>query len=142
MVGDKLYFYFGGTDRVHDEKRVQAAIGLATLRLDGFCSMSNLDSKEGWLITRREPFRTPIVTINARTQPSGSISAEILDRKNKVVAGFSRSQCMPFQGDSVRHRLQWTTKNFPAGAMASDYKIRFWLKNAELFSYLPESTQE
>ena len=139
VVGDKLYFYFGGTDRVHDEKRVQASIGLATLRLDGFCSMSNLDSKEGWLITRREPFRTPIVTINARTQPNGSISAEILDRKNKVVAGFSRNQCMPFHGDSVRHRLQWTTKNFPEGAMASDYKIRFWLKNAELFSYLPES---
>jgi hypothetical protein len=23
--------------------------------------------------------------------------------------------------------------------MKSDYKIRFWLKNAELFSYLPES---
>jgi hypothetical protein len=80
-----------------------------------------------------------MVTINARTRPGGSISAEILDRKNKVVAGFSRDQCMPFEGDSVRHRLQWSTRSFPAGAMKSDYKIRFWLKNAELFSYLPES---
>ncbi len=139
VVGDKLHFYFGGTDRVHDEKRVQASIGLATLRLDGFCSLSSQDSNEGWLITRREPFRKPMVTINARTQPGGAISAEILDRKNKVVAGFSRDQCVVFQGDSVRHILQWSTGSFPEGATKSDYKIRFWLKNAELFSYLPES---
>lgn len=124
---------------MHDEKRVQASIGLATLRLDGFCSMSTHDSTEGWLITRREPFRKPFVTINARTKLGGSISAEILDRKNRVVAGFSRDQCVAFQGDSVRHRLQWKTSSFPASATKSDYKIRFWLKDAELFSYLPES---
>ena len=27
---------------------------------------------------------------------------------------------------------------FPAKQKRDDYKIRFWLKNAELFSYLPE----
>ncbi|MEQ1824824.1 MAG: hypothetical protein ABL921_02730 [Pirellula sp.] len=138
VVGDLLYFYYGGTDRVHDEKRVQASIGLATLRLDGFCSMATQDETEGWLITRREPFQTPVVTINGRTKVGGSISAEILDRKNRVVPGFSRGECIPFAGDSVRHDLRWNANAIPETEKRGDYKIRFWLNRAELFSYLPK----
>ncbi len=137
VVDDKLYFYFGGTDRVHDERRAKASIGLAILRLDGFCSLSSNDSTAGWLITRREPMQKPLVTINARTRSGGSITAEILDRKNRVVEGFSREQCLAFQGDSVRHSLRWHLDSFPTGTLQSDYKLRFWLDNAELYSYLP-----
>ncbi len=35
VMGNELWFYYGGTDKVHDEPRVTAAIGLAKLRLDG-----------------------------------------------------------------------------------------------------------
>ncbi|HOX59206.1 MAG TPA: twin-arginine translocation signal domain-containing protein [Candidatus Paceibacterota bacterium] len=136
LVGDKLYFYYGGCDGLHDDKRVNAAIGLATLRLDGFCSM-RAGINEGWLIGRRDPFRRPVVTINARTGTNGYVTAEILDRRNKVVPGFSKENCVTFQGDSVRHELKWKSSAFTAAQKASDYKIRFWLKNAELFSYLP-----
>lgn len=142
IVGDKLFFYFGGTDLVHDEKRVQAAIGLATLRVDGFCSMasdnSSDNSNEGWLITRREPFHQPQVTINGRTAAGGDITAEILDRQNRVVPGFSRAESVPFQGDSVSHRLTWRSDALPDKSSKADFKIRFWLKRAELFSYLPD----
>ena len=75
-------------------KRVNAAIGLATLRLDGFCSMRAGDT-EGWLISRRDPFRRPVVTINARTGADGYVLAEILDRRNRVVPGFSKEDCVP-----------------------------------------------
>ncbi len=137
MVDDKLYFYYGGTDKVHDEKQVRASIGLATLRLDGFCSMSTAGTEEGWLITRREPFREPAVIINARTKPGGSITADILDRKNRVVHGFSREACQAFSGDDTRHQLRWQSPAFDS--IQDDYKIRFWLRDAELFSYLPQS---
>jgi predicted GH43/DUF377 family glycosyl hydrolase len=135
-VGDKLYFYYGGCDGVHDEPRVNAAIGLATLRLDGFCSLRASD-REGWFISRREPSRTPEVTINAKTGSDGYVTAEILDRRNKLVSSFSRQACTAFTGDSVRHVLKWRTKEFGATLKADDYKLRFFLKNAELFSYLP-----
>jgi predicted GH43/DUF377 family glycosyl hydrolase len=136
IVGDKLYFYYGGCDGLHDDKRVNAAIGLATLRLDGFCSMRAGDS-EGWLIGRRDPFRRPAVTINARTGKEGYVMAEVLDRRDRVVPGFSKDDCVAFQGDSVRHELRWKTGQFAADRRASDYKLRFRLKNADLFSYLP-----
>jgi hypothetical protein len=144
VVGDELWFYYGGTDKVHDEPRAGASIGLAKLRVDGFCSMSSRAAAasgetagEGWLITRREPFRTPRVMINARTGPLGEVTAEILDRRGRVIPGFSRSECVAFQGDATSHELTWGTERFPDRPRHDDFKIRFWLKDAELFSYLP-----
>lgn len=135
-VGDQLWFYYGGCDGFHDDPRVNAAIGVATLRLDGFCSM-RAGATEGWFISRREPAREPVVTINARTGADGYVVAELLDRKNRVLPGFSRRDCVVFKGDSVRHELRWKTVSFAAGKAPTDYKIRFWLKNTDLFSYLP-----
>ena len=136
VMGDKLFFYYGGFDGLHDERTLRGAIGLAVLRADGFCSMSAGEG-EGWLITRREPFREPVVTINGRTAKAGSISAEMVDRHNRVLAGFSREDCVPFEGDSIAHTLRWKASRLPADPKAEDYKLRFWLKQAELFSYLP-----
>lgn len=142
VVGDKLYFYYGGWNREHDDfKGVQSAIGLATLRLDGFCSMHAGDN-EGWLISRREVFRTPKVTINAKVNPGGYVVAELLDRDNNVIPGFTRNDCIPFTGDSVRHILEWKTKSFPADRVNSDKKVRFYLKNADLYSYLPSDIDQ
>ncbi|HOW78397.1 MAG TPA: hypothetical protein PK406_03020 [Verrucomicrobiota bacterium] len=138
-VGDRLHFYYGGCDGLHDDPRVNAAIGLATLRLDGFCSFRAGDT-EGWLISRREPFRRPAVTLNARVGTNGCVAAEILDRHNRVLPGFAKADCIPFEGDSVRHELRWRTAAFAAAPERPDYKIRFWLRNADLFSYLPPTS--
>ena len=72
VMGDQLFFYYGGTDKVHDDKRAKASIGLATMRLDGFCSM-DAGNDEGWFISRREPMLEPAVVINAKTD-SGELS--------------------------------------------------------------------
>ncbi len=135
VVGEKLYFYYGGCDALHDDRRVNAAIGLAALRLDGFCSLQAGET-EGWFISRREPMRKPLVNINARTGNGGFVVAEILDRQNRVVPGFSREDCTPFTGDSVSAVLKWTTARLPT-PLAADYKLRFYMRNADLFSYFP-----
>ena len=141
-IGDKLFFYYGGFDRIHDVyDGVQGAIGLATLRLDGFCSMSAGD-KEGWLISRREVFGTPRVTINAKCAPGGYVIAEILDRNDKVLPGFSRAECIPFKGDSVRGVIEWKTESFASAQSEADKKIRFILKNADLYAYLPADVDQ
>ena len=139
QVGDRLYFYYGGWVGPHNSVDATANIGLATLRLDGFCSMQ-AGEEEGWLITRRERFCVPRVTINARTAEGGHIAAEVLDTDNNVIPGFSRTDCVPFTGDSVRHVLAWKTAALPADQTEGDKKIRFYLENADLYSYLPDQT--
>ncbi|MBM4046173.1 MAG: hypothetical protein FJ279_13765, partial [Planctomycetes bacterium] len=90
QVGDQLYFYYGGWDGPHNNPKASGNIGLATLRLDGFCSM-RAGAQEGWLISRREPFRVPQVTLNAKTAPDGYVTADLLDAQNNVLPGFSRA---------------------------------------------------
>ncbi|HNT36029.1 MAG TPA: hypothetical protein PKH07_13660 [bacterium] len=137
-VGDKLFFYYAATDRIHDVvKDVRCCIGIATLRLDGFCSLRARD-KEGWVISRREVFKAPRVTLNAKTRQDGYVVAELLDRNNNVVEGFSREACIPFQGDSVNATLSWKSTEFPKEMLEPDKKIRFFFRNADLYSYLPE----
>ena len=115
---------------------IQGAIGLAVLRLDGFCSM-RAGGKVGWLTSRREVFQTPRAIINAKTGPGGFVEAELLDHNNRVIPGFARGDCVRFQGDSVHHKLEWKTQAFPKKWLKPDKKIRFYLKNADLYSYLP-----
>jgi hypothetical protein len=139
QMGDELWFYYGGWDGPHNARRATAAIGLATLRLDGFCSL-RAGPEEGWCISRREPFRVPRVTINARCGPDGYVLAELLDRHDQVLPGFGRGDCVPFTGDSVRYVLTWRTDSLPEANLEPDKKIRFLLRNAELYSYLPDQT--
>ncbi len=117
--GNKLLFYYGGFDKVHDEKRPKGAIGLATLGLDGFCSL-RAGKRVGWMVSRRERFSEPIVRINARTGPGGYVVAEIVDRWNEVIPGFSRKECHRFSGDACDHPLTWRTKTFPPAALLPD----------------------
>jgi hypothetical protein len=35
--------------------------------------------------------------------------------------------------------MQWKTGEFALDKKREDYKVRFWLRDAELFSYIPTS---
>lgn len=136
-MGDQLYFYYGGFSQPHNSQTLKASIGLATMRMDGFCSLS-AGEEEGWLVTRREVFGVPKITINAKTGQGGYVVAEILDRDNNPIPGFTRSDCVPFTGDATRHVLTWRTEALPASYSVQEKKLRFYLKNADLYSYLPQ----
>ncbi|MBL8174196.1 MAG: hypothetical protein JNK48_05975 [Bryobacterales bacterium] len=132
----ELYFYYGGFPLPHDARQTGGAIGLATLRQDGFCSM-HAGGREGWLITRREALAAPMVTINAVTANDGEIRAELLDAGGSVLPGFSREESIPFRGDAVSHVLRWRTQQFDPADRAAVKKIRFLLRGADLYSYVP-----
>jgi len=79
------------------------------------------------------------VTINAKTAKDGYVVAEVLDIDNQPIPGFGRDDCTPFSGDSTRHVIEWKAKTFPEGLADKDKKIRFILRKADLYSYLPEA---
>ena len=137
QMGDELWFYYGGFNAAHNSGGAKSAIGLATLRLDGFCCLRAGD-EEGWLVSRRERMMVPKVTVNAQVRDGGALVAEILDQTDTVIPGFSRDDCLQFSGDSVRHALTWRTDRFPAERLSEVKKLRFILKKADLYSYIPD----
>jgi hypothetical protein len=162
-VGEHLYVFHGGSRNHHDWwitgareglnvpeatdlNKVEYSLGLAKLRLDGFASLDAGPARRGIIITR--PLITDGVSliINARCRGSGSIVAEILDVHDAVLRGFSRQECDEFAGDSVRHTMSWKGNTaIPVGStVRADYpkaeverfrKVRFYLSDAELYSF-------
>ena len=135
LMDDELWFYYGGWDGPHRSWTRQAAVGLATLRLDGFVSI-RAGAEEGWLLTPPEPLRQPMLTVNAAVGTDGYVTAELVDEAGTVVPGFGRKNCKPVRGDSVRGRIVWQPDaTLPATKRC---RVRFVLRNADLYSYLPE----
>ena len=81
IVGDKLYFYFSA--RSMENKVEVTTTGLATMRRDGFASMSG----GGLLITRPMLFTGNTLWLNARI--GGSLKVEILDANGNVLNDYT-----------------------------------------------------
>ncbi len=110
-----------------------SAVGLATLRLDGWVSV-DADKKEGTLTTKPLVFEGDQLIINAQA-PQGVVAVEILDQSGRPWSGFSRSECDVFSDDAIRHTVTW---NGRAGLpLRGDVPIRFrfYLRDAKLFSF-------
>ena len=162
-VGDELYVYHGGSSNHHDWwmtgaregvkvreatdlSAVNYALGLAKLRLDGFVSLTAGPVRPGILVTRPLLSDGTRLVANASCGTGGSIAAEIVDIRDEVLPGFSRTECDLFRGDAVRHAFSWQGKTeIPVGpAQRAEYpqpeverfrKIRFYMENAELYTF-------
>ena len=161
-VGDELYFYHSGAINHHDwwicgareglpvpeatdMSKVAFGLGLARLRLDGFCSLDAGPARRGIFVTRPVISDGKQLVVNARCLPGGSISAEIVNVKDEVFPGYSRQECDVFTGDAVKHVFSWKGKTeLPAAAKdRAEYpkaeferfrKIRFYMEKAEVYA--------
>ncbi|MGB9619518.1 MAG: hypothetical protein ACPL7K_03810, partial [Armatimonadota bacterium] len=61
----------------------------------------------------------------------------LLDRHNNPIPGFEWYYSNAFTGDSIRGEITWKTRSFPEQMIDKDKKIKFRLRNADLYSYLP-----
>lgn len=124
-VGDELWFYYAGRSTLHNEIPNDGAIGLATLRLDGFVSMDAAD--QGTLTTKPLRLAGNQLCLNADAS-AGSIRVEMLNG-DKVVSS------KPIGGDAVRHVVEWdTTQLVPDG----EIRLRFHLDRAKLYAFWME----
>ena len=144
-VGDKLYIYYRGTARRHAklqrefDPRIAAdqdegmAIGLATLRLDGFASI-NASFEGGRLMTRPFLLEGEQLWVNAKAD-YGKLAVELLDEENKVLPGYAATDCIDVVEDGVALPVRWRAKNGVGELGGRPVGIRFILHNARLYSY-------
>jgi len=70
--------------------------------------------------------------VNALTRGQGKVEAELLDADKKVLDGFSREDCHPFQGDEKFGAISWSSSNVcPQNAG----HLRLWLTSAFLYGF-------
>jgi hypothetical protein len=135
--GDELYIYYAGVNGPHSGPKFPAesivrkhkpAIGLATLRRDGFVSL-DAGAEGGELLTRR--FALPAGRLHLNLEATGGwCNAALCDEQGRAIPGFERSE--PITGDHLDAEVMWPGSALPAGRSVA---LRFTLKNASLYSY-------
>lgn len=137
--GDQLYIYYSGRTYRHDGQGGPAqilpsvAIGLATLRVDGFVSVDadalggSLTTKPLWLDGKR-------LHLNLKSD-FGNTWVELLDEDGNIAEGFSRETCDVIREDTTDHIVTWKGNPDFSARAGQPTRIRFSLQNARLYSF-------
>ena len=153
VVGRNLHFYFSGRAGVAGQRDGGGAMGLATLRRDGFASM-DAGPEGGVLTTRPVKFNARFLFVNMKTNaPDGELRIEILHADGRpitVTQNATKEQLLPFTkelsgplaGDQTLMGASWQSaaKGQPGMQDLSmlagrTVRFRFHLKNASLYSF-------
>jgi hypothetical protein len=147
----RLWCYYSGRSGAHgaSEPHNQGAIGLATLREDGFASMQAMDST-GWIETPAVvwPGDDLLLNMDARAditshprRCTGEVRVEVRDSRNKPLEGFAADVCVPLclnTEGSNSHRpvaVKWQNGKTMAALRRRKLKLVFRMRDCHLYSF-------
>ena len=110
------------------------------LRLDGFVSVT-ASMKGGELVSRPVRFNGNRLSLNFATSAAGDVRVELQDASGKPFSGFSAEECQPLFGDTIDRAVTWTSGPDVSSLQDKTVRIRFILRDADLYSYQFVSTQ-
>ena len=141
-VGDELWIYYSGRTYRHGEYKKSgltdsgpqhSAIGLATIRVDGWCSLEA--SFDGGELTTKPvvlPEGAETIKLNAKAD-WGEVVVEILNEDGDVL-----SSSAPVRGDGIEMMTVWPEGPGPGAFAGKPARLRFTAKNALLYSWTAE----
>jgi hypothetical protein len=132
VVGDRLYFYCSGRAGAPYGSGDNTT-GLATLRRDGFVSMEAGDAG-GSLTTRPVRFSGKYLFVNVNSQ-DGELRVEALDAKNRVIAPFSRDNCLPIRVNNTLQQVRWKGGHDLSALAGTPVRFRFYLRAGGIYSF-------
>lgn len=119
-VGDELWIYYSGRSSDHRSRPQTGAIGLGTMRLDGFASL-DAGREEVEVVTRPVRLTGPDIRVNADAG-EGELLMEITDLAGRALPQFSFDRCRPVRSDGVRQTLSW--RGNPELSIVGDQPVR------------------
>ena len=144
----RLWLYYSGFTVPHNTLALDQGgrIGLATLRLDGFCSLDA--TSPGHALTRPFTWEGDHLRLNAATagpapgapaQDSGGITVQIEDEHGRAIPGLGAGQCTTFRGDETGALLDWGGRSDLSGLMGRTVQLRFTIEDARRSPSAPDS---
>lgn len=114
-----------------------------TFRMDGFVSV-RASLFGGELLTKPVVFSGSQLEINFSTSAGGSLRVEIQDQDGEPIPGFSLAECHLQYGDQLDRIVTWETGNDLSKLAGNAVRLRFQLRDADLYSLrfpTPRETQ-
>lgn len=132
VVGDEMRIYYGGFDGYHDYLPFHSAIGMASLRKDGFASLDGEDNP-GEVTTKRLKGLKGKLHLNCEAG-AGLLQVEVLNANGEVVPGYRKQDCNEPRGDGLDQVVSWAEhEELPSGG--APLRLKFYLKNASLYAF-------
>ncbi len=104
-----------------------------TTRLDGFVSL-HAPLSGGACLTKPLIFSGRRLYLNFATSAAGSLRVEIQDQEGNPIPGYALEDSDELFGDSIRRPAQWTAGSDLSKLSGRPIRIRFVLKDADLYS--------
>jgi hypothetical protein len=111
-----------------------SALRRYTLRLDGFVSI-NAPMKGGELVTKPIRFAGDRLEMNLATSAAGSIRVEIQDADGNPIPGYELANCQEQFGDTLNLTVKWNKGNSLGDLAGQAVRLRFEIKDADLYSF-------
>ncbi len=105
-----------------------------TMRTDGFASV-HASVEGGELRTNPIVFDGGEMVLNLATSANGFIKAVIRDVNHKEIEGFGMSDAIAVFGDSLERKVRWKGDPDLSKLAGKPVRLRFVLKEADLFSF-------
>ncbi len=105
-----------------------------TLRLDGFVSVHG-GWRGGELLTKLLKFDGRELRLNMATSAAGGVRVEIQDADGQPLPGFALENCSTVFGDAVDRPVVWENGSDVSGLAGQAVRLRFVLKDADLYSF-------
>ncbi len=135
VLDDEIRIYYsavsGTTSEGVNDAYQTGTVGYATLRRDGFASLSGSGEVTTKLLTVTKAAKYLFVNADV----SGSLKAEIIDADGNVLDGYSANDCTAFQGDSCCTKLSWNGADDLSFLQNSNFRIRFVMEDGDLYSF-------
>lgn len=110
------------------------------LRLDGFVS-ATAPATGGELLTRPLRFRGSRLSLNLSTAIAGGVRVEIQDAATgRALPGFALDDCPQLFGDAIDREVTWTGGADLSSLAGKAVRLRFEMKDADLYAYRFESS--
>ncbi len=106
-----------------------------TIRTDGFVSLHADADPGGEAITRPLVFTGAGLHLNYSTSAIGMVRIELCDAAGQPLPGFSMLDSEVLYGDEIDHVFQWGSGKTPANLRGRPVRIRFRLRDADVFSF-------
>jgi hypothetical protein len=131
-VGDEWWIYYSGWDGPHGTADRDGAIGLATIRKEGFASLRG-PAGGGVVCTRLLQWDGGSLAVNADAR-GGKLTVRISDEKRRPIAGFDHADCDPFTGNRTQHEITWSGRAANSLGRRTVH-LEFYLEQADLFTF-------
>ncbi len=156
-VGDEIWLYYKGVNTLHGDpprngEKPRTGISLAKIKKDRLVCLKT--EEKGVLTTVALAIDPKNLRINADAR-AGSVRLEITDPWGRVLAGYSKDDCVPFSGDDTNYQIKWKSNQSPQKSKASSsgleskmvsqsrgsLKVKVYLDNARLFALYSEGSR-